>query len=98
VPEPEHILKLKRIISPIARAAGLDLRMPLPVWDTTGTLIGVAMSYDKQMGPMACRGEATFVITAADQLDHDKVKAKAELAVAALQNEVLVSIRPKKSA
>lgn len=93
--EAEHIVRLKRIISPIARAARMELRMPLPVWDETGTLIGVAVSCDKQMGPMDCRGEATFTLNPAEQADDAKVKAKAELAVNALKSEVLVSIRQK---
>lgn len=91
----ERLLKLKRLVSPIARQAGCDLRMPLPVWDDTGTTIGVAIECDKQMGPTVCRGNASFTIKITDT--DEQIQDKARLAVGALRNEVLVTIRPKKA-
>lgn len=91
------IIRLKRLISPIARKAHCDVRMPLPVWDDSGQAIGVSIECDKKMGPTDCRAQATFALTPADYADDAKVIAKAELAVGALQNVVLVSIRPKKA-
>lgn len=93
----ELIIRLKRLISPIARKAHCDLRMPLPVWDDSGQAIGVAIECDKKMGPTDCRGQATFALTPEDYADDAKVIAKAELAVSALKQAVLVSIRPKKA-
>lgn len=91
----ERLLKLQRLVSPIARQAGFDLRMPLPVWDDSGTTIGVAIECDKQMGPVLCRGNATFTIKITDT--DEQIQGKAQLAVGALRNEVLVTIRPKKA-
>jgi len=93
----ELIIRLKRLISPIARKAHCDLRMPLPVWDDSGQAIGVAIECDKKMGPTECRGQATFALTPEDYADDAKVIAKAELAVNALKQAVLVTIRPKKA-
>lgn len=92
----EDMVRIKRVLSKIARANRLDLRVPLPVWDDTGTMIGVSLSCDKKMGAMDCRQEATFTLDAMEQQSDDKIAAKAELAAAALKATVLVSIKQKR--
>ncbi len=91
------IIRLKRLISPIARKAHCDLRMPLPVWDDSGQAIGVSIECDKMMGPTECRAQATFALTPDEYADDARVIAKAELAVNAISKSVLVAIRPKKA-
>lgn len=92
----EDMVRIKRVLSKIARANRLDLRVPLPVWDDTGTMIGVSMSCDKKMGAMDCRQEATFTLDAVEQQSDEKIAAKAELAAAALKATLLISIKQKR--
>lgn len=92
----EDMVRIKRILSKVARANKLDLRVPLPVWDDTGTMIGVSMSCDKRMGAMECRQEATFTLDQVEQVDDAKIAAKAELVAAALKATILVSIKQKR--
>lgn len=92
----EDMVRIKRVLSKIARANKLDLRVPLPVWDDTGTMIGVSLSGDKRMGAMDCRQEATFTLDAVEQADDAKIAAKAELAAAALKSTILISIKQKR--
>lgn len=92
----EDMVRIKRVLSKVARANKLELRVPLPVWDDTGTMIGVSMSCDKKMGAMDCRQEATFTLDAMEQQSDDKIAAKAELAAAALKATLLISIKQKR--
>ncbi len=92
----EDMVRIKRVLSRIARDNRLDLRVPLPVWDDTGTMIGVALATDKKMGAMDCRMEATFTLDPTEYRDDEKIKAKAELAVAAIKSTILVSIKQKR--
>lgn len=92
----EDMVRIKRVLSKIARENRLDLRVPLPVWDDTGTMIGVSYSCDKKMGAMDCRQEATFTLDAAEQQSDDKIAEKAKLAASALKATILINIRQKR--
>ncbi len=103
----EDMVRIKRCLSKIARANGVDLKVPLPVWDDTGTMVGVGFfkndvlpvnfSCDKQMGPMSCRQAATFTLNQAEQMDDAKITAKAELAVQAMKSEIICWFQTKKA-
>lgn len=93
--QQETLVRLKRTIGLVARAHRLSVRMPLPVWDSTGTLLGVALEGDKKMGGVMCTATATFTLTPSDQMRDDVVKAKAEIAAQAIHSEILVTIKPK---
>ncbi len=73
----------------------MQLRCPLPVWDTTGEQIGVAIECDKKMGPVDCHAQATFTLNQIEQFDDAKIRKKVELAVESIKANVLVTIRPK---
>ena len=92
----EDMVRIKRILSKIARANKLELRVPLPVWDDTGTMIGVALHGEKRMGAMDCSTVATFTLDGMEQMDDAKIEAKANLAASALKNTILVSIKQKR--
>jgi len=92
----EDMVRIKRVLSKVARENKLDLRVPLPVWDDSGTMIGVSMSCDKKMGAMDCRQEATFTLDAVEQADNSKIAEKAKLAAAAVKSTILVSIKQKR--
>lgn len=103
----EDMVRIKRVLSRIARDNHLDMKVPLPVWDDTATLIGVGFfkkdvipvnfSRDKQMGPMSCRQAATFTLNPVEQMDDAKIAAKAELAVQAMQSEIICWFQPNKA-
>lgn len=90
----QTLVRLKRVIGLVAREHRLAVRMPLPVWDSTGTLIGVAIEGDKKMGGVLCRATATFTLTPSEQMRDDLVTAKAEIAASAVKAEILVTIKP----
>lgn len=98
----ETLSRISRVVGKVARADKLAVKTNLPVWDTTRTMTGVGLSCDiefecdKKMGPVLCTATATFVLAAFEQVSEEKIRAKAELAAAALKAEILVSIKPKK--
>lgn len=100
----EILSRISRVVGKTARADKITVKLPLPVWDTTGTMVGVGMSCevvfecDKRMGAVPCLASATFVLNETEQRDEAKIRAKAESAVAALKAEILVSIKPKEKA
>lgn len=97
----DALSRISRVVGKVARADKITVKLPLPVWDTTGTMVGVGMSCevifecDKRMGAVPCLASATFVLNAAEQCDEAKIEAKAKIAAAALKAEILVSIKPK---
>lgn len=91
------IPKISKVLNPLMHANKMRARYPLPVWDDTGTRIGVCIEQDKVMGGKECLAQSTFTLTPSEYNDPEKLKAKAELAVNAIKAEVLVSIRLKKA-
>lgn len=94
----ETLSRISRIVGKVARDDRLMVKTNLPVWDSTGTLTGVGLECTKKMGGIECVASATFVLNDMEQRDEAKIQAKAELAVAALKAEIIVSIKPKKKA
>lgn len=94
----EAIVRIKRVVSRIVRDAKMKYRCPLGVWDSTGTLVGIGIDCPKTMGGVDCIGTATFTLNPSEYTNEETIKTKAELAVAALKFEVLVTIRPKAKA
>lgn len=92
----ETLSRISRVVGQVARADKLTVKTNLPVWDSTGTLTGVGLECTKKMGSIECVASASFVLNDMEQRDEAKIKAKAELAAAALKAEILVSIKPKK--
>lgn len=94
--ETENIVRMKRVVNRLTREAGMTYRLPLPVWDNSGSLVGVAIEQDKHMGQTGeCLGQATFTLSPKEYASEATIAAKASLAISALRSEVLVSIRPK---
>lgn len=91
----ETLSRISRVVGKVARDDRLTVKTNLPVWDSTGTLTGVGLECTKRMGGIDCTASATFVLNDMEQRDEAKIKAKAELAIAALKAEIIVSIRPK---
>jgi hypothetical protein len=106
----EAVIRIKRIIGKLARDNRMTLQVPLPVWDAGQNLIGVSLSQDtlpspdfcvtvlkqdKRMGSEPCTASATFIFTQDEAKDEAKLKERAEAAIAALNNNILVSIRRK---
>lgn len=107
----EDMVRIKRILSKIARDNKLDLKVPLGVWDAQGGIhtgmfgvlfeetkdvtMSVNFEADKRMGPTLCRASATFTLDPSEQGDDAKIAAKANTAVAALKSNIVVAIRPK---
>lgn len=97
MPDQETIVRIKRVVSKLARQAGMECRLPLPVWDDSGQMIGVSLEKDKMMGTVMCRCQATFTIEPRDYATDDGIRAKTELGINAINNNILVNIRPKLS-
>lgn len=95
---PEIISRIKRVAGKLARANRLTIITPVPVWDSTGSMVGVRIEGDKKMGNVDCTASASFVLSPAEQSDESKILAKATIAVEAIKLEILVSIRHKKTA
>lgn len=94
----ETASRISRVVGKIARENKLLIKTNLPVWDSTGTLTGVALEGPKKMGGIDCIATATFVLNINDQADEEKIRAKAQIAADAIKSEVFISIRPKPKA
>lgn len=90
----KELARIKKIISPLCAAHSKHTRpaMPLPVWDSTGTMIGVSVSTPLLMGASPCEAQATFAIKTGTP--DEEIAAKANAAIAALSNELVVTIKP----
>lgn len=88
------VMRIRNIIQPIAREHSKHTRIkcPAPVWDSTGTMIGVVVAHPVTMGDQACQGEASFVIAPAD--DDEVIAGKMNAAINALKHQLLVTIKP----
>lgn len=94
----DAVAQIRKTLNPLVSKAKMRARLPLPVWDDTGTLIGVSIECDKLMGGKAeCLAQATFTLSPQEIRETARLKAKIELAIAALKSEVLVTIRHKKA-
>lgn len=91
----EHVIKLRNVLTHVAREHHVDFEAPLPVWDNTSKLMGVRVSYDKMMGDRLCEAVATFTLTPQEYMSTEKIKGKAELAVRALKSDIQCIVRPK---
>lgn len=92
----DAIPRISKVINPLMTKHKMRARFPLPVWDDTGTLLGVSIQTDKKMGPQDCVAEASFTLSPAEIANPERLKEKAELAVQAIKLEVWVSIRQKR--
>lgn len=90
----QAVMRIRSIIQPIAKAHSkfTQIKCPAPVWDSTGTMIGVVVAHPVTMGGQACQGEASFVIAPTD--DDEVIAGKMTAAINALKYQLLVSIRP----
>ena len=86
--------KIAKVLNPLMSKHKMLAKYPLPVWDDTGSLIGVEIFKDKQMGPQKCMAIASFVLTPADLASDKRMTDKAMLAINAIEQEVQMSIRP----
>jgi protein involved in sex pheromone biosynthesis len=69
--------------------------LPSAVWDNP-ELIGVAIETPKLMGKTECIAHASFVLDLSEAKSDERVKRKVEIAFAAIENAVLMKIRPVK--
>lgn len=90
------IPRIGAVINPLMSKHKMRAKFPVPVWDDTGSLVGVLIHQDRKMGPQDCVAEASFVLTPADMASKSRMEAKAMLAINAIENEVQMSIRPKR--
>jgi hypothetical protein len=90
------VMRIRKIIQPIAQAHSkyTQIKCPAPVWDATGTMIGVVVAHPVTMGGQACQGEASFVVAPTD--DDAAIAGKMNAAINALKCQLLVSIKPLK--
>lgn len=91
----ETIAMVSRVVGRAARTHRMKATCPLPIWDSTGELIGVAIDCDKVMGGLSCVAQATFTLRPAEYADEKKIEAKALCAINAIKSEILVTIKPK---
>lgn len=91
----ESLIRIKQIVGKIARENKLVPKAPLPVFDSTGTMIGVSLTGDKIMGGEPCEATATFTFNPTEAQSEATIRLKAETAAQAIRSEVLVTIRPK---
>lgn len=89
--------KIAKTINPLVSAAKMRARFPLPVWDDTGSLIGVAIEADKLMGGVDSLAQASFTLNPIEYNDPIRLKAKVELAINCIKSEVQMTIRHKKA-
>lgn len=92
----DAIPRISKVINPLMTKHKMKARFPLPMWDDTGTLLGVAIHADKKMGKQDCQAEATFTLSPSEISSPEKIAAKANLAIEAIEREVWVAIRQKR--
>lgn len=92
----DAIPRISAVINPLMSKHKMRAKFPLPVWDDTGSLIGVSIHKDVKMGPQDCVAEASFVLTPSDLASPWRMTAKIQLAINAIESEVQMSIRPKR--
>ena len=100
---PEELARVQRVIRPIIRPHKLDLEFPMAVWGSND--VGAILHRDSagkgQDAGKKFRASASFVLFKDELKSEPKIKAKADIAVAALLNAVYVRIaeqKPKKAA
>lgn len=64
------------------------------VWDNDIGLVGVSIEAPKLMGQTDCIAIASFTLDRNEQRSDEQVRAKADIAFAAIENAVIVKIRP----
>lgn len=92
----DAIPRIAAVLNPLMSKHKMRAKYPLPVWDDTGSLIGVAIHQDRRMGHQDCIAEANFVLTPADMASKERMEAKAMLAINCIEQEVQMSIRLKR--
>lgn len=83
----------------VARVSGFPARVtvPAPVWDDSGTLIGVSIESPKRMGGQDCLFTVSFALKPIDYAHEATIAAKATVAMDAVRYEVQSKVRPVKA-
>ena len=91
----EAMVLIKRVVSRLARHANMEYQSGLPVWDDRGTVVGMSLDCEKQMGTVMCKAHSTYTLDPQEYATEDGIREKTELAIRAMQQNILTSIRPK---
>lgn len=92
---PEDVSRVHRVCTDVVRGSRITVEMPLPCWDSQE--MGVAF---RRTGRETINGKshrlkrtASFTLSDAELAVEDDIRAKAEIARDALNNNVLSSVR-----
>ena len=93
--EPHHLARVRRIVNPLARQNGMTAMLPLPCWDSTD--MGVELLLRKSIAGRDHLVVSNFPLNERELDDEAAITRKANLAVDAIKNMVLCSVRPVKT-
>lgn len=91
----DDIPRLSAVINPLVSKAKMKAQFPLPCWDNDGSLTGVEIQKELlMMARTRCIATASFVLRPEEIRSPEKIKQKCEIAIAAIESQVQMAIRP----